>query len=227
MVAIMIFATVAGAMTRLLMRNVDESFNNKARVTAINLAERELELLRQYDEAQLASLGNLRRNDVTINNTKYSVDLVARWVPTAQTGDAPPPSGSKCAYGVSASRTKAYVRADATVSWKGMTSGSVTSSTLIRPATTAGLTGSGYAVADITRPNGSPVSNRLVTFTGGSPSITRTTYSDSNGCAFFAYAPYGTYTFRVGDPSTGQLVVLKNTMVNSSTYGSITPINYS
>lgn len=225
LVAMLIFACVAGAMTNLILRTIDESFSNKARVTATNLAERELELLRQYDQSQLAATGNMRRDPVVINNTTYNVDLVARWVPAAIDGDKPD-NASKCSYKLSAARPQAYVRADVTVSWGGVSNGSVTSSTLIQPAKSINLTGSGMAIADISRANGSIPASQKVTIVGGSPSTTRSTYSDVNGCAFFSYLPFGTYTFTVGDATLGQPVVTQSANVNSSTYGSITPVNY-
>ena len=148
-----------------------------AQATAANLAQQDLERLRAM---RIGVLGNLQATrSVTVDGATYSVKSQGTYV--SERTETP---------GCTSTSTADYIRITSTVNANALRS-PITLSSMVNPAVGSFNTATGGVVVQITNAAGNGVSGIPVTITGPG---TFTQDTSTDGCAFFAYVPVGSYT---------------------------------
>jgi hypothetical protein len=232
-VAALLLAMAAGAVSTILVSAVKSSENSRQRVAASNLAQREIENSRNLfgtsDTAAL-TLGNSgtqvnptpypvgSSGDSVVDGTKFHVVRDAKWLPFG--------NGTSACDGSSLVNYP-NLRINVTVSWSRGTSGtsSVTDTTLLTPQKTLLATSAdSYVAVKVINSAGQPMPGVNVALSG--PTASSPSQTDDSGCAVFLAGSTGTYSASLnnsgyvdntGNPTpsksqqvaTGQLYVLQ------------------
>jgi Tfp pilus assembly protein PilV len=222
--AIFIFALVITGVTVGMTSSLNLTRQNRNRSIAANLASQEMDTVRSTDFVDIP-LGQVVSTQ-SVDGVAYTITREAGWVTAnAASGPCQAPSGSSLA----------YLSVRVSVSWNGMKGVKApVSDTVITPPVGTYDPNSGHVAVTVLNAAGEPQAGVPVTFTGGSVNATQTTTSD--GCAFFAYEPAGSYTVtlsRLGyvsdqgvtTPSQAATVVAGSTVPLQFQYDSAATIN--
>ena len=201
-VALLVFAMLSTSVAGMLLQSLQTSRSNKARVTAANLAARELEIVRSQFSSPAAGprtvqvgrvlnanplTGGAAGDPLVLDNLAYTVTRESQW----QSQDA---SSGACDGG--ASGQLSYLRVTVEVTWPKMGSTQpVTTSTLMTPPAGTYAAGSGHIKVKVVDQDNVPQADQQVTLTG--PTGTGGQQTAADGCAFFAFLPVGTFTVGV------------------------------
>jgi prepilin-type N-terminal cleavage/methylation domain-containing protein len=182
MIALAVFAVVIGAVATTLSTALNITRNNRHRSTAAHLASQEMDVVRSTDFTTLP-LGLVQSN-VSVDGIDYTVRRESAWVIQGGTTDpcTPSPGGS----------VPAYMRITVAVTWPNM-SGTlpVQSQTVVSPPVGAFSSTSGHIGVKVFDRDAAPAAGHVVRISGPVLASQATT---SDGCAFFAYIPPGSYT---------------------------------
>lgn len=205
MVAMTVFAIIAASVLSAVLTAQSIARSDRARVTAANLAARELEITRSQFESAVAGPRTVATGLVTnpnplpggtagsalvVDGLSYTVKRTSAWQSQAAATGA-------CDGG--ANGQLAYLRVSVTVSWPTMRgTAPVTSSTLLTPTVGTYASGTGHVKVQVADQLGVPLEDLTVTLTGTSGSVTQQTGSD--GCAYFAFLTPGDYTAKLSTP---------------------------
>lgn len=188
LVSLFVFALFTTALVAVLANGLGITRNNKARDVATSMASRELDVARNTDINDF-QLGQLTRPLVgeepayTVDGIPYTVVRSAQWVSQGSTAGA-------CDGG--AGVRQAYLRVSVKVTWPRSGKKAVTSDTLITPPVGAFNSASGSLAVTVRDRDGLPESGTPVYISG--PSVNKSQTTSTDGCAFFAYLPGGSYT---------------------------------
>jgi prepilin-type N-terminal cleavage/methylation domain-containing protein len=208
MVAIVLFGLLATAVMTTLNYTINTTRNDRNRVAAATLAQRELEIVRNqfYNGQQGQGPKTITVNQVTnpsplpggtsgsplvVDGTEYTVVREATWSNSAGGGTA----SSPCENG--GTNELAYLKVHVEVTWKKMGSiQPVTSDTLLTPPKGTYTSDTGHIGVKVVDRDGKPQAGVPVTITGPSSQSGATA---SDGCAVFAFLPVGSYTVTMTD----------------------------
>ena len=200
MVAMVIFAIVAGGALAGITAALKTTRGDKARIAASDLAARELEIVRNEFTASSSGPNNLAATlqvvnphalpgqtaglPLTLDNQPYTVTRNVEWLP-AGTGQSPCDGGSTVTY--------PSLGVTVTVTWPNMGNiQPVSSSTVLTPSKNTLNSTLGFVAVKVTNADGSRSEDTVVSLTGPGGTFNDTTASD--GCAVFATSTPGTYT---------------------------------
>jgi prepilin-type N-terminal cleavage/methylation domain-containing protein len=205
MVALVVFTLISTAVLGLMVNSLAVTRSDRARVTAANLAARELEITRTQFQSVAAGPKTIVTGQVVnpnplpggtagaplvVDGGSYTVTRSAQW--QSQGATAGPCDGG-------ASGQLAYLRVTVTVTWPRMNGvAPVTSSTLLTPPLGTYSSGTGHVKVKVTDGNNVPLAGQTVTLSGSSGTSSQQTAAD--GCAFFAFLSLGDYTATVSKP---------------------------
>ncbi len=214
MISLVIFALISTVAAVGLLSNLRSAGSNRARVTAADLALKEIETVRSafMSQAQQAGpttvLQNLVENpqpngteggptmDTVVQGRAYKVWRDAEWEPLNDT------AGPCDGLAGGASKPLAYLRVTVTVVWANMGSTTpVTNTTLLTPPLGTYKDGQGHLKVKVTDINAAPLTNIDVNVYQTTPKVlVQTGATGPDGCAFFAYLTPGNYTVEVTKP---------------------------
>ena len=180
--AMFIFGLVISGVVVGMTSSLNVTRQNRNRSIAANLASQEMDTVRSTAFTDLP-LGQVISTQ-TIDGVPYTITRETGWVnANASSGPCQAPSGS----------TLAYLSVDVSVTWTNMKGVKApVSNTVVTPPVGTYDPNSGHVAVTVKNAAGQPQPGVPVTFTGGSVTDTQNTASD--GCAFFAYEPTGSYT---------------------------------
>jgi prepilin-type N-terminal cleavage/methylation domain-containing protein len=186
--AIFIFGLVITGVTVGMTSSLNLTRQNRNRSIAANLASQEMDTVRSTDFTDIA-LGQVKTTQ-SVDGVAYTITREASWVSAnAASGPCQAPSGSSLA----------YLSVRVSVSWQNMQGVKPPiSDTVITPPVGTYDPNSGHVAVTVRDAAGQPQPSVPVTFAGGSVNATQNTTSD--GCAFFAYEPAGSYTVTLSSP---------------------------
>jgi prepilin-type N-terminal cleavage/methylation domain-containing protein len=205
MVALTIFAVVMTGVASMLGSTLITTGNNRNRSVAANVAAQEMEIVRATPFAQLP-VGQVISTQI-IDGVLFTVTRDSEWI----TQDA---NGGAC--DAASGEALAFLRIDVKVTWPIMSGVTpVTSQTVITPPVGAYDPNSGHIAVSVRDRDAAPQDAVPVTVTGP---VTKTQYTTSDGCAFFAYLPAGAYSVALssagfvdgqGNPSPSQVATVQ------------------
>lgn len=180
-IAISVFAILAGGVAASVKTGVDLARNNRDRDVAANLAAQEMDLVRSSSFTALP-LG-LVQTPQSVDGVVYTVSRESQWVATgASTGACD-----------SAGQAPSLLRVRVSVTWTAMQGTQpVRSDTALTPPVGAYDPNTGHIAVKVRDRLGAPVAGHSVSVTG--PGVNRTIVSTSDGCALFDHLAVGTYT---------------------------------
>ncbi len=182
-----VFLTVTLAAGALLTDHLRLTSTSRGRVIGANLAEGELEALRNSDLTN-PPLGRTTSNE-TVGGVLYTLTKDVNWITMSATAGA--------CEGGAVGAVPVYLRADVSVTWAGMTSPAVSSSTLVRPQRRS--TAPGTVAVTVKDRTGRVAAGHTVLL--ALPDGTRrSVVSDGSGCALFSFLSLGSYTASLFTP---------------------------
>jgi type II secretory pathway pseudopilin PulG len=183
-VAVFIFAVLVIAMTITMDSSLNLVRNDRNRSVAANLASQEMDTVRTTDFTALPIGQSVTTQDV--GGVVYTITRESEWVTkSASAGACDAPSGSR----------PAYVRVNVAVTWPSMRGvPPVESNTIITPPVGAYDPVTGHIGVKVLDRDGQPQGMILATISGPTSQSQQT---NSDGCAFFAFVPEGSYTVSV------------------------------
>jgi prepilin-type N-terminal cleavage/methylation domain-containing protein len=208
MVAIVLFGLLATAVMTTLNYTINTTRNDRNRVAAATLAQRELEIVRNqfYNAQQGQGPTTIAVNQVTnpsplpggtagqplvVDGTEYTLVREAEWT-NSESGAA---ASSPCENG--GTNELSYLKVHVEVTWAKMGSiPPVTSDTLLTPPKGTYASDTGHIGVKVVGRDGQPQGGVPVTITGPS---SQTGSTSSDGCAVFAFLPAGNYTVTMTD----------------------------
>jgi prepilin-type N-terminal cleavage/methylation domain-containing protein len=187
MVALTIFAVVMTAVASIVGSSLFTTANNRNRSVAANLAAQEMEIVRATQFAQLP-VGQVTSTSI-VDGTLFTVTRDSEWISKdADSGACDGESGEALA----------FLRVDVSVTWPVMSGvAPVTTNTVITPPIGAYDPNSGHIAVSVLDRDAVPQAGVPVNI-AGPQNKTQTTTTD--GCAFFAYLPVGTYNVSLSLP---------------------------
>jgi prepilin-type N-terminal cleavage/methylation domain-containing protein len=207
MVALVVFAMVSTAVLGTVLSSLRVARSDRGRITAANLAARELEITRSQFQSPAAGpktiitgqvispnplQGGTAGSPLVVDGMSYTLTRTAAW--QSQGATAGPCDGG-------ASGQLAYLRVTVTVTWPRMAGTSpVTSSTLLTPDVGTYSATTGHVKVKVTDGSSIPEAGQSVTLSG--PAGTTTQLTAADGCAFFAFLSPGSYTATVATPGS-------------------------
>jgi prepilin-type N-terminal cleavage/methylation domain-containing protein len=200
LMAMVIFAIVAGGALAGITAALKTTRGDKARIAASDLAARELEIVRNEFTASAAGPNTLAATlqvvdphplpgqtaglPLIVDNNPYTVTRNVEWLPGG-TGSSPCDGGTTVTY--------PSLGVTVTVTWPNMGNVQpVTSSTVLTPSKNTLNSSLGFVAVKITNAAGLALSGQAVSLTGPGGTFSDTTATD--GCAVFATSTAGTYT---------------------------------
>ena len=200
MVAIVVFAILAAAVLGSVIVSTNLTRNDRTRVAAAHLADREIEIAKHMfaqDYTSIATCSGCSSvtnpdpypsgavgTDSVVNGTAFTVVRSVQVLPQGNTGQ------SACSGGGAVTYPEYLV--DVTVSWKHSDGArKVESSTVLTPQKTVVANNAGYLGVSVTSVSG-PVSGVPVTLTGPGPTVYGTTAAD--GCFVATLTTAGDWT---------------------------------
>lgn len=208
MVAILLFGLLSTAALTTLNFTINLTRQDRNRVAASTLAQRELEVTRNQFFSKLQGPKTISVNQVVnpnpvpatqavgqpsiVDSVAYTVTREAEWQTPAGVGTSSP-----CDNGGTAEL--AYLHVAVSVTWVRMGSVKpVTSDTLLTPTKGTYSDTTGHIGVKVVDRDGAIVSGQSVSVSG--PSGTTTSNTESDGCAIFAFLPPGAYTVTLLKP---------------------------
>jgi len=181
MVAIFIFALLVVGMTVTMGSTLNMVRNDRNRSVAANLAAQEMDTVRSTAFEALPIGQSVTTQDV--GNVTYTITRESEWVTkSASAGACDAPSGSR----------PAYVRVNVLVTWPAMRGvRPVESNTIITPPVGAYDPVTGHIGVKVLDRDGKGEPSISVAIAGPTSQSQQT---NSDGCAFFAFVPEGSYT---------------------------------
>jgi type II secretory pathway pseudopilin PulG len=207
-VALGLFAVMSTAVLSVLTTAIHATTDDKSRIEAVNLASRELEIVRDtfssvtrgpdkiventvVNENPLP--GGVKGDPLVVDGVPYTVERTARW---EQAGSADA-SLSPCDQGSSSELTVLHVKVE--VSWPALGDRPpVTMDTIMTPAKGTYSTLDGFIGLKVIDGAGRPKSGVNVTATSGATAKLGVTATD--GCVLFAHLPAGDWTLKAANP---------------------------
>jgi prepilin-type N-terminal cleavage/methylation domain-containing protein len=190
-IAMFIFAIVIVGVAVGMSSSLNVTRQNRNRSIAANLAAQEMDTVRSMKFTDLeAEVGQVLVVQ-SVDSVPYTITRETQWVtPNATSGPCQAPSGS----------TLAYLAVDVSVSWNNMAGVRPPAShTVITPPVGTYNPVSGHIAVTVLDRAGLPQDGVTVTLTGaGPPEPPQDTTTD--GCAFFAFQPAGSYTVAISEP---------------------------
>lgn len=187
MVALTVFALVMTGVASMLGSTLITTGNNRNRSVAANLAAQEMEIVRATPFTQLP-VGQVTSTQV-VDGVLFTVTRDSEWI--SQEAD------SGACDGVSG-EALAFLRVDVRVDWPVMAGVlPVTSRTVLTPPVGAYDPNSGHIAVSVHDRDALPQDNVPVSITGP---VTQSQFTTTEGCAFFAYLPVGTYDVALSAP---------------------------
>ena len=214
MVALTVFAVVMTAVAAMLSASLLTTANNRNRSVASNLAAQEMEVVRATSFTSLP-VGQVTSNQV-VDGVLFTVTRDSEWV--SQNADSGACDGES-------GQALAFLRVDVTVTWPIMSGVvPVTSQTVITPPIGVYDPNSGHIGVSVLDRDALPQATVPVSITGP---VNKSQSTTTDGCAFFAYLPVGTYTVKLSSPGyvDGQ-GNLNPTQTASVTIGATTPVQF-
>src|SRR5581483_5190263 len=180
-VAILVFAILIVGVTATMSTSLNMVRNDRNRSVAANLASQEMDTVRSTDSTDLP-IGQT----VTVQNVDtvpYTITRETEWVTkNASSGACDAPPGSR----------PAYLRVNVEVTWPSMNGiPPVDAHTILTPPVGAYDPNSGHIAVKVVDRDGFGEGGISVAIAGPQNSSQLT---NSDGCAFFAFIPAGTYT---------------------------------
>lgn len=187
MVALTVFALIMTAVAAMLGTSLITTGNNRNRSVAANLAAQEMEVVRATPFTELP-VGQVTSTQV-VDGVLFTITRDSEWISQdAESGACDGVSGEALA----------FLRVDVTVSWPIMSGVlPVTSNTVITPPVGAYDPNSGHLAVSVHDRDALPQAAVPVTITGP---VTQSQATTTEGCAFFAYLPVGTYDVSLSSP---------------------------
>ncbi len=181
MVAIFVFALLVVGMTVTMGSTLNMVRNDRNRSVAANLAAQEMDTVRSTAFEALPIGQSVTTQDV--GNVTYTITRESEWVTkSASAGACDAPSGSR----------PAYVRVNVSVTWPAMRGvRPVESNTIITPPVGAYDPVTGHIGVKVLDRDGKGEPSISVAIAGPTSQSQQT---NSDGCAFFAFVPEGSYT---------------------------------
>ncbi len=179
--AIFIFGIVIVGVVVGMGSSLNLTRGNRSRSVAANLASEEMDTVRSTDFVDLP-LGQVTSTQ-TIDNVPYTITRESEWViPNATNGPCQAPANASLA----------YLAVDVAVTWPNMAGVQpISSNTVVTPPVGTYDPTSGHVAVTVRDRNGVAEDGVLVSL-GGPVNDSQMTTSD--GCAFFAFEPPGSYT---------------------------------
>ncbi|MEW6059943.1 MAG: prepilin-type N-terminal cleavage/methylation domain-containing protein [Actinomycetota bacterium] len=180
-VAILIFAVLVVGMTVTMSSSLNLVRNDRNRSVAANLAAQEMDTARSTDFPDLPIGQYVHTEDV--GGVSYTVTRESEWVTKdALAGACDAPSGSR----------PAYLRIDVSVTWQAMTGvRPVAAHTIVTPPVGAYDPNSGHIAVSVVDRDGQSQGGVPISVAGPQ---NESQITNSDGCAFFAFLPAGSYT---------------------------------
>ncbi|MGH2556850.1 MAG: type IV pilus modification PilV family protein [Actinomycetota bacterium] len=187
MVALTVFAVVMTGVASMLGTSLITTANNRNRSVAANLAAQEMEVVRATPFTQLP-VGQTTSTQV-VDGVLFTITRDSEWISQdAESGACDGQSGEALA----------FLRVDVTVSWPIMSGVlPVNSRTVITPPVGAYDPNSGHLAVSVFDRAAQPQTSVPVTISGP---VTQSQSTTTEGCAFFAYLPVGTYDVTLSSP---------------------------
>jgi type II secretory pathway pseudopilin PulG len=187
MVALTVFALVMTAVASILGTSLITTANNRNRSVAANLAAQEMEIVRATEFTQLP-VGQVTSTQI-VDGVLFTTTRESEWISQdAESGACDGQSGDALA----------FLRVDVTVTWPIMSGVlPVNSKTVITPPVGAYDPNSGHLAVSVFDRDAQPQASVPVTITGP---VTQSQSTTTDGCAFFAYLPVGTYDVELSSP---------------------------
>jgi Tfp pilus assembly protein PilV len=183
-VALTVFAIIMMGLAATLASGLTLTRNNRNRSVAANLASQEMDTVRAADFTTLAS----RTTTEAVGGVGYTVHRELTWVNHAATNGPCDATNT----------TPEVLRVHVWVDWPGRQGvPPATADTVLTPPVGAYSTNSGHIAVDVLDNSSAPEDNVMVSVTGPQASSAPT---NSDGCAFFAFLPAGTYTVSLNTP---------------------------
>jgi hypothetical protein len=181
-VAITLLALMMAGIAASVGGGLDLSRNNRHRSVAANLAAEEMDVVRSSDFMTLAP----RTVAQAVDGVDYEVRRDLTWVEKSATNGPCDGSGG----------TPQVLRVDVKVTWPDMSGvPPVRSHTLLTPPVGAFDPNTGHIAVKVLDRDAQPQDAAIVSVTGPQ---NRTLPANSEGCAFFAFLPAGTYSVDLG-----------------------------
>jgi prepilin-type N-terminal cleavage/methylation domain-containing protein len=184
MVALTVFAVVMTAVASMLSSTLFTTANNRNRSVAANLAAQEMEVVRATPFTSLP-VGQVTSTQV-VDGVLFTTTRDSEWITQdATSGACDGASGEALA----------FLRVDVTVTWPIMSGvAPVTSQTVITPPIGVYDPNSGHIAVSVLDRDAQPQAGMPVTVTGP---VSKSQSTTTDGCAFFAYLPIGSYTVKL------------------------------
>jgi type II secretory pathway pseudopilin PulG len=181
LIALTIFAVVAGGVAVGMASSLGLTRNNRNRSVAANLAAKEMDVVRSTEFDSLP-LENVEKDEV-VDGVTYSILRETEWVSRDGTdGVCSPPTGTALA----------FLKVAITVSWPHMQGAKpAQSETILAPPVGSYNSDAGHLAVMVRDRNAATASGHVVTAVGPGGTYQQTT---SSGCAFFLNLPPGEYT---------------------------------
>ncbi len=184
-VAVSVFAILAGGLALTIDGGLNLARNNRNRSVAANLASQEMDEVRQEPFISLP-LGLVDRTE-SVGGVPYTVRRESEWVNNASTtGPCDASAG-----------TPRVLRVSVSVFWNDMRgTDPVKSSTILSPPVGSYDPNNGHIAVKVLGSTAEPLAGVPVAVTA--TAFTRNLTTTSDGCAFFAFVPPATYTVQLG-----------------------------
>jgi hypothetical protein len=180
-IAITLFTIIMAGVAATIGGGLDLSRNNRHRSVAANLAAEEMDVVRSSNFMSLAP----RTVSRDVDGVDYEVRRDLTWVAKSATNGPCDGSGG----------TPQVLRAQVTVRWKDMGGvAPVRSDTVLTPPVGAFDPNTGHIAVKVLDRDAQPQGAAVVVLSGPQ---NKTLPTNSDGCAFFAFLPAGTYTVQL------------------------------
>ena len=193
--AIFIFGMVVTGVAVGMGSGLNLTRQNRNRSVAANLAAQQMDTIRSTDfttlDAQTQVTQPTTAATTTIEGTTYTISQNLRWVYKNATGATSGP----CQSPPTSTNPLAYIAVTETVSWNDMHGVTpIQSDTVISAPVGVYDQTEGHIRVSVLNAAGTAVSGATVEIVNASAGVDDTDTTGSDGCAFFAYRPVGTYT---------------------------------
>ncbi len=191
MMAIFIFGLVITGLAVGMASSLNLTRQNRNRSIAANLASQQMDTVRSMDFDDLNNVTQQAQpttSSTSVDGVPYSFSQYTRWVYKSETGATPGP----CQAPPSTANPLAYISVVTSVSWNDMRGvPPVTSSTVVTPPVGIYDQTDGHIAVTVLTRDGAPAPG--VTASIASTGVSDAAITSSDGCAFFAFEPIGTY----------------------------------
>lgn len=191
MMAIFIFAIVITGLGVGMASSLNLTRQNRNRSIAANLGSQQMDTIRSMDFADLDNVTQQSQpttSTTSVDGVPYTVSQFTRWVYKSETGATAGP----CQAPPTTANPLAYISVVTSVSWDAMRGiPPVTSSTVVTPPVGIYDQTDGHIAVTVLTATGAPAPG--VTVSIASTGVADSAVTSTDGCAFFAFQPIGTY----------------------------------